>query len=174
MLEKRVKVKILKFNLCDYSDSIKVGEIYEAIVTDTGFLINGKAWVSLDDIAYRCELVKDSEVLSNEGKKFDQGKPDLTDIPMDAMFEMGKAFTHGQKKYGKNNYRNGMLASRQIAAALRHIFQHLDGETIDPEVQSMHLGNAMASLAMAIYTVKNLPHLDDRFPADLERNKKDE
>lgn len=106
---------------------------------------------------------------NNVGVKFDNSKPDLTDIPMDAMWEMGKAFTYGQKKYGKNNYRNGMLVSRLLAAATRHIYQHLDGETIDPEAQSMHLGNAMASIAMAIYTLKNKPELDDRHPADKDK-----
>lgn len=100
------------------------------------------------------------------GVKFDNQKPDLTDIPLDAMWEMGKAFTYGQKKYKKNNFRNGMLVSRQLAAAIRHIYQHLDGETLDPETLSMHLGNAMASIAMAIYNLKNNPHLDDRFGPD--------
>lgn len=108
------------------------------------------------------------------GKKDDSSKPDLTDIPLDAMWEMGKAFTYGQKKYGKNNYRNGMLVSRQLAAAVRHIYQHLDGETIDPETETTtHLGHAMASLAMAIYNLKNNPHLDDRFEKDILKHNKE-
>lgn len=112
-----------------------------------------------------------SENQKSEGLKFDQEKPDLTDIPMDAIFEMGRAFSYGQKKYGKNNFRNGMLVSRQLAAALRHIYQHLDGETFDKETKSMHLGNAMASIAMAIYNLKNNPATDDRFIKDLEKYK---
>lgn len=117
-------------------------------------------------------VVVDTTV-KQEGIKHDQQKPDLTDIPMDAMFEMGKAFTYGQKKYGKNNYRNGMEASRQLAAAIRHIYQHLDGETFDKESGAMHLGHALASIAMAVYTIKNLPHLDNRHGPDLERYKND-
>jgi hypothetical protein len=119
------------------------------------------------------KLKKSSKNQKVEGVKFDQNKPDLTDIPTEAMFEMGKAFTYGQKKYGKNNFRNGMLISRQLAAALRHIYQHLDGETVDPEAGSLHLGNAMASLAMAIYNLKNNPHLDDRFANDIKKHIKD-
>lgn len=106
------------------------------------------------------------------GLKFDNGKPDLTDIPKEAMYEMGAAFSYGQKKYGKNNYRNGMLISRQLAAAIRHIYQHLDGETIDPETgTTTHLGHAMASIAMAIYNMNNNPEMDDRFSKDLEKHK---
>lgn len=104
-----------------------------------------------------------------EGKKFDNGKPDMTDIPLEAMWQMGAAFTYGQKKYGKNNYRNGMLVSRQLAAAIRHIFQHLAGQTLDPESGETHLGHALASIAMACYTLSNKPELDDRHKEDKEK-----
>ena len=106
--------------------------------------------------------------------KADQSKPDLTDIPTEAMWEMGKAFTYGQKKYNKNNFRNsGMLVSRQLAAAIRHIYQHLDGETLDPESSAMHLGHALASIAMAIYNLKNHPEMDNRHTADIEKHKQE-
>lgn len=105
-----------------------------------------------------------------EGRKDDSSKPDMTDIPLEAMWEMGKAFTYGQKKYGKNNYRNGMKVSRQLAAAVRHIYQHLGGETLDPESGAKHLGHAMASLAMAIYNLENNPEMDDRFEKDLKKH----
>lgn len=105
-----------------------------------------------------------------EGIKHDQEKPDMTDIPMEAMWEMGKAFTYGQKKYGKNNYREGMNVSRQLAAAVRHIYQHLGGQSIDSESGVSHLGHALASLAMACYTLQNHPNLDDRFNKDKEKH----
>jgi len=106
---------------------------------------------------------------SDEGKKYDNGKPDLTDIPLEAMWAMGQALTYGQKKYGKSNFRNGMAASRQISAALRHIYQHLSGETFDPESGVRHLGHALASLAMVCYTIENYPEHDDRFEKDLAK-----
>lgn len=118
-------------------------------------------------------LKTNQPLVKSEGVKFDNGKPDMTDIPLEAMWEMGKAFTYGQKKYGKNNYRNGMLISRQLAAAVRHIYQHLDGETVDPETNSTtHLGHALASIAMAVYNLKNNPDMDDRFAKDIEKHKK--
>lgn len=104
-----------------------------------------------------------------KGIKHDQEKPDMSDIPKEAMWAMGKAFTHGQKKYGKNNYRNGMNVSRQLAAAVRHIYQHLSGETLDAESGVSHLGHALASIAMACYTIANHPNFDDRFNKDKEK-----
>jgi hypothetical protein len=92
---------------------------------------------------------------------------------MEAMFAMGEAFTYGQRKYQKNNYRHGMLISRQLAAAIRHIYQHLDGDTFDDESGAMHLGHAMASIAMAIYNLKNNKHLDDRFEKDILKHEKE-
>jgi hypothetical protein len=106
----------------------------------------------------------------SKGIKFDGNKPNLTFIPKEAMFEMGKALTFGAKKYGDHNYRNGMKVSRQLAAALRHIYQHLDGETLDPESGVTHIGHALASLAMACYTLNNHKDLDDRFVGDLEKH----
>lgn len=111
---------------------------------------------------------KHAETVS-KGIKFDQDKPDMTDIPLEAMWAMGQAFSHGQKKYGKNNYRLGMAPSRQLAAAVRHIYQHLAGETLDPESGVSHLGHALASIAMACYTLANHPNLDDRHIPDKER-----
>ncbi len=109
-------------------------------------------------------------VATQVGTKFDTGKPDMTDIPLEAMWAMGEAFSYGQKKYGKNNYRQGMKVSRQLAAAIRHIYQHLDGQTLDMESGVAHLGHALASLAMACYTIKNHPALDDRHETDIQKH----
>lgn len=108
-----------------------------------------------------------------QGTKDDTQKPDMTDIPTEAMWEMAAAFTYGQRKYSKNNYRQGMKVSRQLAAAVRHIYQHLDGDTFDSESGVTHLGHALASIAMACYTLKNHPHYDDRFDGDLKKHKKE-
>lgn len=99
----------------------------------------------------------------SEGKKNDQAKPDLSLIPKDALFEMAKAFTYGAKKYGRHNFREGIDISRCLAASMRHTVQFLDGEDIDEETQCIHLGNAMAGLAMAIWMLKNKPEHDDRW-----------
>jgi Domain of unknown function (DUF5664) len=105
------------------------------------------------------------------GVKFDGDKPSMTSIPKEAMWEMGLALGYGKKKYGDGNYRNGMLVSRQLAAAVRHIYQHLAGQDKDEESGVSHIGHALASLAMAAYTLENHKNMDDRFPADKDKYK---
>lgn len=99
----------------------------------------------------------------SEGKKNDQEKPDLSLIPTDALWEMAKAFTYGANKYGRYNFREGIEISRLIAASMRHITQFNEGEDYDDETKSLHLGNAMAGLAMAIYMYKHKPEMDNRY-----------
>lgn len=81
--------------------------------------------------------------------KFDQGKPDFTLIPQEALLEIAKVFTHGSDKYGKDNYSLGTNYRRYVAAAHRHINQWLRGENID-EIGTNHLANAAASLMMIL------------------------
>jgi len=97
------------------------------------------------------------------GLKNDSEKPVLAYVPKEAMYEMGKALTFGASKYQSWNYKNGIEITRTVSAALRHIYQFLDGENMDDESKSLHLGNAMANLAMAIDTYYNHPNLDNRF-----------
>lgn len=100
------------------------------------------------------------------GRKDDSAKPDLSLIPKEAMDEMGKALTFGSRKYSRYNFREGMDITRPIAASLRHTYQFLDGQDIDEETQCIHLGNAMAGLAMAIWLLKNKPECDNRYKKD--------
>jgi hypothetical protein len=97
-----------------------------------------------------------------KGRKNDKLKPGLSYIPKEAMWEAGKAFSFGASKYDKWNYKNGIEITRTVSAALRHIYQFMDGEDIDQESQALHLGNAIAGLAMAIDTYYNHKDKDDR------------
>jgi len=96
------------------------------------------------------------------GIKYDDSKPALQYVPKAAMFAMGEAFAHGAKKYGAFNYRGGLATTRTLAAAVRHIYQFLDGENLDSESGKSHLGHAMASIAMTLDTLEKRPDLDDR------------
>lgn len=92
-----------------------------------------------------------------EGKKFDQNKPDLSLIPSEFSAEVARAFMHGEKKYGRYNYLNGMEWSRIVAALKRHVDAFWDGEDLDSESGYSHLGHAGACLAMLmVYKNRNL------------------
>lgn len=119
-----------------------------------------------DPLAPRKQVnIPKTEINKNGGLKFDNDKPNMTYIPKEAMYEMARSFTYGAKKYGDDNYRQGLSVRRQVAAALRHIYQFLEEGDIDVEsgeAKLKHIGSALASLAMAAYTVENKPEFDDR------------
>ncbi len=84
------------------------------------------------------------------GIKHDGEKIDLSLTPKAAIEAMDQAFMYGQRKYGRDNYKQGMESHRFIAAALRHIFAWQDGEELDPESGYSHLGHALASIGMLL------------------------
>ncbi|WP_429137968.1 dATP/dGTP diphosphohydrolase domain-containing protein [Bartonella heixiaziensis] len=79
---------------------------------------------------------------TNEAHKNDDGKPRLELIPPLALIEIGKVLEFGAKKYGANNWRNGMHGSRFHGAALRHLLTWFGGEHKDAESDLSHLAHA--------------------------------
>lgn len=120
-------------------------------------------WEVKDNEQFAEHIKYSSKCNISKGHKADSSKPDLSLIPMDSLWEMGKAFTYGANKYGRHNFREGIEMSRLLAASMRHITQFNEGEDIDEETQCLHLGNAMAGLAMAIFMYKNKPEMDNRW-----------
>lgn len=101
--------------------------------------------------------------MSNGGTKNDQGKPDLTLIPKDALWGMAAALSFGAKKYGRHNFRQGIAYSRMAAAAMRHITAYMEGESNDIESNLSHLDHALASIAMLKFMEVNRSDMDDRY-----------
>ncbi len=97
------------------------------------------------------------------GIKHDQEKPDLSLLPKEFLEEVAKAFMHGEKKYGRYNYRNGMDWHRLIAACFRHITAFNEGEDNDKESSFSHLGHAGACIAMLLVYKKNSLGKDTRY-----------
>lgn len=104
--------------------------------------------------------------------KYDSGKPALALIPKQAMYMCGQALAYGASKYGDHNFKLGMLNSRMVAAALRHIYQYLDGQDVDDESGLPHISHALASLAMLAYNMEKWPEMDDRFKHKRPKPKK--
>jgi len=100
---------------------------------------------------------------NNIGIKHDQEKPDFSLLSSIALFEVARVMTFGKKKYAAHNWRKGMQVCRLLAAALRHIFAYLGGETKDPESGCSHLAHAICCLMMALEFEFTRPELDDRF-----------
>jgi len=82
-----------------------------------------------------------------EGKKYDSSKPRMYLLPPKAVVEVSNVLTFGAEKYDEENWRKlDNLQNRYTGGALRHIFSHLDGETLDEDSGHSHLAHAICCL----------------------------
>ena len=81
------------------------------------------------------------------GMKFDGGKRDYTLLPWDALEDVVRVLEFGAQKYARDNWKHVENAEiRYMAAAMRHMVAHLNGEKADPESGIDHLAHAMCCL----------------------------
>lgn len=97
------------------------------------------------------------------GQKFDQDKPRMDLLDAYAIEELSKVLTFGAKKYAPHNWRKGIVLSRLIAASCRHLFAIMRGEDVDEETGLAHAAHLMCCAMFMIWTMKNLPAMDDRW-----------
>jgi hypothetical protein len=83
-------------------------------------------------------------------RKDDAGKPDMTLITYSMLEPAAKILKFGEKKYGRLNYRNPSpgFEQRLVAATLRHLLQHTDGQELDSESNEPHLAHALTALML--------------------------
>lgn len=105
--------------------------------------------------------------------KHDSGKPDLSMVSWELVSEVAKVRGFGMIKYSRDNWRKGFKITRSCAAALRHVFLFLSGETYDNESGLYHLSHAVCCLEHAIYDLIHHPDNDDRYKggSDEDNNK---
>lgn len=74
----------------------------------------------------------------------------------EAMLELSKHFAEGMKKYGKDNWKKGIPVSSYIDSGIRHYLKVLAGWTDEPHDRAF-----IWNLICAIWTMNNMPELDD-------------
>lgn len=97
-----------------------------------------------------------------QAKKNDKNKNRMELIPPIFLEETAKALTFGAKKYGVNNYRNGLQVSRLIGACMRHLNAWHGGEDYDPESGLNHLSHLSSCVAMLMQMTIHGDGEDDR------------
>lgn len=97
------------------------------------------------------------------GTKYDNGKPPISLVVSEAIWEEARVMGFGEKKYGTWNWTKGLSILRLLSAAMRHILQFLMGEDNDKETGIIHLAHARCCLGMAIWTYNHRKDLDDRY-----------
>jgi hypothetical protein len=94
--------------------------------------------------------------------KADTGKVPMSLLPRSALTAEAAVLAFGAKKYAAHNWRKGMVWSRLLDAALRHLTAFADGEDVDPETGLSHLAHLRCCAGFLIeYQEKGLGQ-DDR------------
>lgn len=80
------------------------------------------------------------------GRKDDSGKRDWTLLPLGALEQVVLVLEHGERKYGRNNWKKlDNLEERYIKALWRHLVAATEGESPDPETGLPHLAHIVCS-----------------------------
>jgi len=89
------------------------------------------------------------------GAKFDTGKPDYSILEKSFLDSVSYVLMHGEKKYGRDNWKKGLEFNRLFAACCRHLFQYKDESKTDSESGLNHLAHAACNIMFMIYLEKN-------------------
>lgn len=84
-------------------------------------------------------------------------------IPVEALAEVARVYGVGAAKYAEHNWRLGYEYSKSYSAAQRHLQAFWGGEDRDPEMGTLHLGNAIFHLMALIVFLQEHPEFDDRY-----------
>jgi Domain of unknown function (DUF5664) len=103
------------------------------------------------------------------GVKHDNGKPDMSLIPMAAALEEAAVWTFGKKKYDAWNWYKGLKYSQILSAMERHLTLLKAGQDFDYE-NGLHNAAAIRCCAAMLITfcVEKRSELDDRIPMSVE------
>lgn len=104
------------------------------------------------------------------GRKDDAGKNRVDLLPFVALEDIAQVLTFGAKKYDSWNWTKGIVYSRLLGAALRHLFAWARGQDRDPESGLSHLAHAGCCVVFLLYFEHYRKDLDDRHPDPLYRN----
>jgi len=110
-----------------------------------------------DDEAYEEELKSYNEK-KKEGVKYDKEKPDYSLLPPRALNDVVKVLTFGAAKYDRWNWKKlDNLEDRYFAAAQRHLWAVMRGETHDLESGKHHYAHAICCIMylLEFYSLQN-------------------
>lgn len=105
------------------------------------------------------------DINSNEkgsGARYNQGKADLSLIPIATLEDEARVWMYGEAKYKRFNWMKGMPWSVPLACAMRHLAAWQSGEDLDPESGQPHLAHVMCNIRMLTLYTKTYPEGDDR------------
>jgi len=124
-------------------------------------------WLGIKCLECRYEegCIEKMSAQVEQAVKQDDKKPTPELLPFAALVEVSEVLAYGARKYAPGNWRKGLLWSRLLGAALRHLFAWGAGEAKDPETGRNHLAHAACCILFLLEyeQVGGYAHLDDRW-----------
>lgn len=100
---------------------------------------------------------------TNPKDLFGLKKPPLRLVPPALVIYTSLAYADGARRYGEYNWRTkGVRRTVYLEAALRHIYQALDGEDTDPSSGAPHEAHVSACMGIVLDAVGLGNLVDDR------------
>lgn len=121
----------------------------------------------LDEIDLKAQADREAAQAKAEAGKavalhYSTGKPGVDQIPPELLLEWGEVFSYGERKYARDNWKNGTAWHEFYGSLLRHAFRFWMGEDIDPESGCPHLAHVIWNAGtLRYYTLHGLG-VDDR------------
>lgn len=120
-----------------------------------------------------CRTCAEQKLMSGGGLKFDLDKPPVELISSPWVLGVSQVLGKGAAKYGRSNWRGGIIYSRLISATFRHLLAFNAGEDMDPEFELSHLLHASACLMFLYEQTLYRKQQDDRYKLNEETNGND-
>lgn len=93
--------------------------------------------------------------MNDQTAKADAGKPDLTLVPTQIVYEIEKIRRYGTEKYGDRDNWKRVSIDRYWQATLRHILQAWDDiGSVDEESGLLHISHAACNIAFILELMK--------------------
>jgi len=89
--------------------------------------------------------------MDKKGIKHDDGKLRMDLIPVEVEEALANILTHGAKRYGDHNWKQGLDYWRVYGAIRRHLAARVKGEIQDKDSGMPHLWHALTELAFLVY-----------------------
>ena len=110
--------------------------------------------------------------VSSKGKRYNQGKPAMHLIPMDALVALAEHYGRGAEKYAPRNWENGLKWNEECASSLlRHLAAWSQGEEKDVEGFYHDVAILWNAMALVTYRLREIG-FDDRPPKKNPRKPK--
>jgi hypothetical protein len=100
------------------------------------------------------------------GNRFNEGKPELSQNPPEALLAAARVWMYGADKYGRYNWRKGgeKLSYMSILDSLdRHMKQFQLGQDLDEESQLAHTSHILCNAMMLSTFFETKTGVDDRY-----------